>query len=83
MRMPWARTAQERTVDYEAPQRRVIHPVRRPRGGGDRALVAFAHLVAAVAGGRGYWFDARVWLLTGRTTGWNEIRQEIRTLDVA
>ncbi|MBX4170069.1 MULTISPECIES: hypothetical protein [Rhodococcus] len=45
--------------------------------------MAFAHLVTAVAGGRGYWFDARVWLLTGRTTGWNEIRQEIRTLDVA
>ena len=27
--------------------------------------------------------DARVWLLTGRTTGWHEIRQQIRTLDVA
>ncbi len=66
MRMPWARTAQDRTVEYEAPQRRVIHPVRRPRGGGDRALVAFAHLVAAVAGGRGYWFDEMYMLAVGR-----------------
>lgn len=92
MRMAWARTAQERTVEHDAARRRVIHPFAGRAVGVIAAFVAVAHLVAAVAGGRGHWFDemymsddidARVWLLTGRTTGWNEIRQQIRTLDVA
>lgn len=66
MRMAWARTAQERTVAHEAPQRRVIHPFAGRAVGVIAALVAVAHLVAAVAGGRGYWFDEMYMLAVGR-----------------
>ncbi|MBF4479475.1 glycosyltransferase family 39 protein [Rhodococcus rhodochrous] len=64
--MAWARTAQERTVAHEAPQRRVIHPFAGRAVGVIAALVAVAHLVAAVAGGRGYWFDEMYMLAVGR-----------------